>query len=203
LKRDEQPEFDDMQVNSKPEPLTEELEANRELPAAGEPAKGSTAEPAGGQETKPSGRDELLDRAARLQAEFENARKRSAKELQEHKEFALEDALKSLLPALDSFDRALHAPAKDVEEFRSGVGLIRKQLHDALEKLGLRPIPAKGEPFDPLLHEAVEVVDTTGTPDNHVLEELQPGYKLRHRLLRPAGVRVARNQENPSHPGEQ
>jgi molecular chaperone GrpE (heat shock protein) len=49
----------------------------------------------------------------------------------------------------------------------------------------------------------VEVVDTTGTPDNHVLEELQPGYKLRHRLLRPAGVRVARNQENPSHPGEQ
>jgi molecular chaperone GrpE len=188
-----------MQVNTKPEPQTN-LDAERELPSAGDRARESMAEaPADGPETKPSQHDELLDRTARLQAEFENARKRTTREMQEFKEVALEDALMSLLPVLDSFDRALQAPANDVEQFRSGVRLIRKQLHDGWEKLGLRAIPAQGEPFDPLLHEAVEMVDTTGAPDNQVLEELQNGYKLKHRLLRPAKVRVARNQETRSH----
>ena len=99
-------------------------------------------------------------------------------------------ALKSLLPILDSFDRALQAPTENVEEFRSGVVLIRKQLHDAMSKLGLKPIPAKGQPFDPHVHEAIEMVESSGGEENHVLEELQPGYKLGHRLLRPAMVRV-------------
>jgi molecular chaperone GrpE len=178
----------------------DKLEGEREPRATEEHPQESMAEaPKNNLETTPSEQDELFDRTARLQAEFENARKRSAKELQEFKEFALEHALRSLLPVLDSFDRALHAPAQSVEEFRSGVRLIRKQLRDTLEKLGLRPIPAEGEPFDPMLHEAVEMVDTTDAPDNHVLEELQGGYKLTHRLLRPARVRVARNSDNPSH----
>jgi len=103
----------------------------------------------------------------------------------------LAGALKSLLPILDSFDRALQAPTENVEEFRSGVVLIRKQLHDAMSKLGLKPIPAKGQPFDPHVHEAIEMVESSGGEENHVLEELQPGYKLGHRSLRPAMVRVA------------
>jgi molecular chaperone GrpE len=74
--------------------------------------------------------------------------------------------------------------------------LIYKQMHDALQKLGLRPIPAMGEPFDPRLHEAVEMVDTSDVKDNHVLDELQTGYKLKDRLLRPAMVRVARNPKH-------
>jgi molecular chaperone GrpE len=137
-------------------------------------------------------RDELLNRLARAQAEFENARKRAAKEQREFQDFALADALKSLLPIIDSFDRALRMPAENLEDFRSGVDLIRKQLQDTLTKLGLRQIPTKGEPFDPYLHEAVELVHTTAAEDNHILDELQRGYKLRDRLLRPARVAVAR-----------
>lgn len=140
-------------------------------------------------------RDELRNRLARAQAEFENARKRAAKEQRDFQDFALADALKSLLPVIDSFDRALKAPAQNLEEFRFGVDLIRKQLHDALTKLGLRQIPTKGEPFDPYLHEAVELVHTTEAEDNHILDEMQRGYKLRDRLLRPARVTVARTSE--------
>jgi molecular chaperone GrpE len=194
-----------MEVNTKPRIQPEELEVDHELPPAPYSAEDSTVKGSGraeNQRTEAVERDELLDRTARMQAEFENSRKRAAKELDEFKDFALENALKSLLPILDSFDRALQAPASNVEEFRSGVGLIRKQLQDALGKLGLRPIPAQGEPFDPLQHEAVEVVDTTDSKDNRILEELQGGYKLKDRLLRPAMVRVARNQQEPPGTGE-
>ena len=138
-------------------------------------------------------RDSFIDRLARLQAEFENARKRTAREQQEFREYAVADALKALLPTLDSFERALQTSASDKSEFRGGVDLIYKQLQDALLKLGLRAIPAKGEPFDPHLHQAIEMVDTKDAEDHHVLDELQRGYKLKDRLLRPSMVRVARN----------
>lgn len=138
-------------------------------------------------------RDALMDRLARTQADFENARKRISREQQEYKDFAVAEALKALLPILDSFDWAFQAPANSLEEFRGGVDLIRKQLHETLGKLGLKPIAARGQPFDPHVHEAVEVVDDPNLPDNQVVEELQRGYKLRERLLRPAMVLVARN----------
>jgi molecular chaperone GrpE len=139
-------------------------------------------------------RDALVDRLARAQADFDNARKRASREQQEYRDYALTDTVKSLLPVLDSFDRALEHN-EEAGEFRSGIELINKQLHDVLTKLGLRPIPAKGEPFDPHLHEAIEMVDTNDVEDHHVLDELQRGYKLRDRLLRPAMVRVARNSK--------
>lgn len=139
-----------------------------------------------------SERDSLLDRLARAQAEFENARRRAAKEQQEYRDFATSDAIKSLLPVMDSFERALQTKS-DSKDFRNGIELIYKQLQDALAKLGVRAIPAKGEPFDPRFHEAIEMVETTDAPDHHVIEELQRGYKLKDRLLRPAMVRVAKN----------
>ena len=139
-------------------------------------------------------RDALLDRLARSQAEFENARKRASKEQQDFREYALADAVKALLPILDSFERALNAQSPPAE-FRSGVELIYKQLQDALTKLGIRPIPAKGEPFDPHLHQAIEMVDTREVPDHHVVEELQRGYKFKDRLLRPSMVKVAKNSQ--------
>ena len=142
-------------------------------------------------------RDMLLDRLARLQAEFDNARKRAAKEQQDFREYAVADAVKALLPTLDSFERALEiGSAEEKSEFRDGIELIYKQLQDALVKLGLRPIPAKGEPFDPRLHEAIEMVDTKDAEDHQILEELQRGYKLKDRLLRPSMVRVARNPKH-------
>jgi molecular chaperone GrpE len=137
-------------------------------------------------------RDSLIDRLARAQAEFENARRRAAKEQQDFRDFAAADVIKALLPVIDSFERALQAKS-DAGDFRSGVELIYKQLQDALAKLGVRPISAKGEPFDPHVHEAIEMVETTEAPDHRVLEELQRGYKFRERLLRPAMVKVAKN----------
>jgi molecular chaperone GrpE len=107
----------------------------------------------------------------------------------------LVDAIKTLIPVLDSFDRALQASPKK-SEFHVGVELIHKQLQDVLAKIGVRPISAKGEQFDPRFHEAIEMVDTEDAKDHQVLEELQCGYKLKDRLLRPAMVRVARNPKH-------
>jgi molecular chaperone GrpE len=182
--------------NGKSEVNPAELDPDRELPASDETQDGTgsiASVPGGELEKLKAERDSLIDRLARLQAEFENARKRTAREQQEFREYAVADALKALLPILDSFERALQTSASEKSEFRGGVELIYKQLQDALVKLGLRPIPAKGEPFDPHLHQAIEMVDTTEAEDHHVLEELQRGYKLKDRLLRPSMVRVARN----------
>src|SRR3984893_3409818 len=137
-------------------------------------------------------RDSLLDRLARAQAEFENARRRGAKEQQDFRDYAAADAIKSLLPVIDSFERALQVKSEP-GDLRSGVELIYKQFQDVLAKLGVRAIPAKGEPFDPHVHEAIEMVETSDAPDHEVIEELQSGYKLKDRLLRPAMVKVAKN----------
>jgi len=137
-------------------------------------------------------RDSLLDRLARAQAEFDNARKRAGKEQQESRDYAIADAIKSLLPVIDSLERALQVKS-DAAELRGGVELIYKQLQAALAKLSVNAIVAKGEPFDPRVHEAIELVETNDVPDHQVIEELQPGYKLKDRLLRPAMVRVAKN----------
>ena len=135
---------------------------------------------------------ELLDRVARLQAEFDNARKRASKEQQEFREYAVAGAITPLLPILDSLDRAVHFEDASAADLHAGVELISKQFQDALAKLGLQVVHAKGELFDPHQHQAIEMVDTDEVPDGHVFDELQPGYKLKDRLLRPAMVRVAR-----------
>jgi molecular chaperone GrpE len=137
----------------------------------------------------------LLDRLARMQAEFENFRKRSQREQQEYRDYALSDALKQLLPILDSLDRAAKSEAATVADYRSGVELIDRQFHDVLTRLGVEPIAAAGKPFDPSLHQAIQMVETTEVADHHVLDELQRGYRLRDRVLRAAMVRVAQNQK--------
>lgn len=192
-------------TNGKSEVDPHQLDAEHELPAA-ENAEGDAVtidSPSGRVSSESSEvqklrveRDTLIDRLARLQAEFENARKRTAREQQDFREYALADAVKALLPILDSFERALQTGSAERSEFRSGVDLIHKQLQDALLKLGLRAIPARGELFDPHLHEAIEMVDTTEAADHQILEELQRGYKLKDRLLRPSMVRVARNPKH-------
>jgi molecular chaperone GrpE len=185
-------------INGKSEVEGQDLDLEHELPAsdddgnqAPESASGVSAPQSELQKVKAE-RDSLLDRLARAQAEFENARRRAAKEQQEYRDYAASDVIKSLLPVLDSFERALQVKP-DTAEFRSGVELIHKQLQDALAKVGVRPVPAKGEPFDPHYHEAVEMVESSDVPDHQVIDELQRGYKFKDRLLRPAMVRVARN----------
>jgi molecular chaperone GrpE len=137
-------------------------------------------------------RNDLFERLARLQAEFDNYRKRAAKENAEYRDYAVSDAARTLLPVIDSFTLALKNTAAKPEDLRKGVELIFKQLQDVLQKLNIDRIPTQGEPFDPRVHEAIEMVETDAAPDHHVLEELQPGYRIKGRLLRPAMVRVAK-----------
>jgi len=187
-------------ANGRSEAEKSTLDLERELPASSddgpETSRSAVSASASGSETDleklKAERDSLLDRLARQQAEFDNARKRTVREQQEFREYAAADALKSLLPVVDSLDRALQAKS-DAEEFRNGVDLIYKQLQTALAKLSVHPIASKGEPFDPHYHEAIEMVETTEAPDHHVVEELQRGYKYKDRLLRPAMVKVAKN----------
>src|SRR5215467_8489435 len=155
--------------NGKPEEVAG-LDLEHELPAA----EGDESSSASGQNTSAppqatgvetelqklkAERDLYVDRLARMQAEFDNARKRAAKEQQDFRDFALVDTIKTLLPVLDNFERALQSKS-DPADFRAGVELIYKQLRDVLTKLGVQPIDAKGQLFDPRFHEAVEMVDT-------------------------------------------
>jgi molecular chaperone GrpE len=186
-------------VNGKSEAKNAGLDLDHELPAAGD-GDGATAEGTAGEPSASDSelqklkaeRDSLLDRLARVQAEFENARRRASKEQQEFRDYAVADAIKSLLPVVDSLERALQVKSNAVE-LRGGVELIYKQLQAALAKLSVNPIVSQGEAFDPRFHEAVEMVETTEAPDHQVIEELQRGYKFKDRLLRPAMVKVASN----------
>src|SRR5262245_19416106 len=187
--------------NGKTEVQEARLDAEHELPAAedtSDQTQASAVRTAGERisevEKLRAERDEILDRLARMQAEFDNARKRAAREQQDFREYALADTIRTLIPVLDSFDRALQS-SPEKSEFHMGVELIHKQLQDALAKLGVRPIAAKGELFDPRFHEAIEMVDTDQAEDQRVIQELQRGYKLKDRLLRPAMVKVARNPQ--------
>jgi molecular chaperone GrpE len=137
-------------------------------------------------------RDQLLDRLARLQAEFENARKRAERERVADRDYATGKVIEQFLPVVDNFELAFKSTAS-AEQLRSGVDLIVKQMEEILRQLQVTPIPAVGEPFDPRLHEALGSVDRDDVPDQHVAEEIRRGYRLRERLLRPALVRVAHN----------
>ena len=189
----------------KEQPLKDEqnLALENELPPA-DPADGfqeknASGDPQGAAATAESEleklraeRNDLFERLARLQAEFDNYRKRAARENADFRDFAVSDAARALLPVIDSFTLALKNSAAKPEDLRKGVELIFKQLQDVLQKLNVERVPAQGELFDPRVHEAIEMVETDAAPDHHVLEELQPGYRIKGRLLRPAMVRVAK-----------
>lgn len=153
------------------------------------------AEPSGADELNKlrTERDNLLDRLARVQAEFDNSRKRAARENADFRDYAVADAVRLLLPVVDHLSLALKNADANPQEFKKGVELINKQLQEALQKMGVQRVPAQGKAFDPRVHEAIEVVETNQVEDNLVIEELQPGYKIKERLLRPAMVRVAKN----------
>jgi molecular chaperone GrpE len=167
----------------------EELAAETVEQAEGEGA----AEPAQTElEQMKAERDRLLDRLARLQAEFENARKRAERERAEFREFATGSVAEQFLPVLDNLELALKSTGS-VAQLRSGVSLIVKQMEEVLEKMQVKAVPTVGEAFDPRFHEALGAVERDDLPDQHVAEEIRRGYKIRERLLRPALVRVAHN----------
>jgi molecular chaperone GrpE len=139
-------------------------------------------------------RDTLQDRLLRSAAEFDNFRKRMDRERRELSEFAAADVLTDLLPILDNFERALQAPSTaDSDALRKGVELIHKQMIDLLRKRGVKPLEALGVDFDPNFHQAVIHEASADHREGEVMQEMQRGYMLGERLLRPAMVKVAKS----------
>jgi molecular chaperone GrpE len=137
----------------------------------------------------------LQDRCLRLQAEFENYRKRQQREREEAHRHTKERVLRELLPVVDNLERAIrHAGGEPAPEtLQQGVELVHKQVVDVMTRFGVEAMPALGTPFDPHRHEAMARVDTSGDPaDGTVVEEYQRGYLLDGRVLRPALVAVAK-----------
>jgi len=137
-------------------------------------------------------REQLLDRLARLQAEFENARRREAKERADLRDYAVQGAVEPFLGVMDNFQLALKAQGT-LQQLRGGVELILKQMEEALKGLHVQPVETVGTQFDPRIHEALGSIETTQLPDHQVMEEIRRGYKIRDKLLRPALVRIASN----------
>jgi molecular chaperone GrpE len=137
-------------------------------------------------------KDQLLDRLARLQAEFDNARKREQKERADAREYTVGSTVEPFLGVMDNFQLALKAEGT-AEQLRGGVELILKQMEEALKGLQVVPVETVGAQFDPRVHEALGSIETTEFPDHQVLEEIRRGYKIREKLLRPALVRIASN----------
>ena len=147
--------------------------------------------------------DELEDRLLRLTAEYDNFRKRSQREKAEARQFANQHLLEKQLPVLDNFEMALTA-AKDADPaIRDGVQMIYDQFVGVLKDAGVEPIDAEGEPFDPNIHEAISQQETTDVEEGTVVQQVQRGYKLNDRLVRPARVIVARAPESVSEPAEE
>jgi molecular chaperone GrpE len=137
-------------------------------------------------------RDQLLDRLARLQAEFDNARKREIRERADARDYTITNTVEPFLGVMDNFQLALKADGT-AEQLRGGVELILKQMEDALKGLNVQPVETVGAQFDPRIHEALGSIETKEFPDHQVLEEIRRGYRLREKLLRPALVRIASN----------
>jgi molecular chaperone GrpE len=136
-------------------------------------------------------RDEYLDSLRRLQAEFENYRKRMVREQTLHLERATEGLIEALLPVLDTFQLAMLNSGGDAEKLQKGVELVYAELLGVLERSGLERIESEGKPFDPTVHEAVMSVEGDGG-DPVVVEEMRSGWRLKGRVLRPAMVKVSK-----------
>ncbi len=139
-----------------------------------------------------SEKKELFDRMVRKQAELENVRKRVEREKEDFLQHATMGLIRALLPTLDALERGLKHREENVpEKYYAGMELIHRELLEVLKRAGLSPVESEGQAFDPHVHQAVETVETDEFADQAVVEELQRGYKLKQRLLRPAIVKVA------------
>jgi molecular chaperone GrpE len=146
-------------------------------------------------------REQLL----RLMADFDNYRKRTARQHEEARQFATADLVIALLPGLDNLERALNAAEQDVTpssaKIAEGVSMVLRQLKEALSKVGVRAVQAQGLAFDPTRHEAVDIVSVPASDDGLIVEEVQRGYLLHERLLRPAKVVVGRAERDANSGG--
>jgi molecular chaperone GrpE len=183
-KKFEEPEY----AEAAADPLAADETAAEQSEADGQPTAG-TDEAIAALEKE---RDSLKGQFLRAVADFDNYRKRIDRERRELSEYAAADVLHELLPIIDNLERALQAPAGGDDSLRRGVELIHKQMLDLLRKRGVTLIDALGADFDPNVHQAVIHEPSEEHREGEVMQELQRGYKLGDRLLRPAMVKVAK-----------
>jgi molecular chaperone GrpE len=206
-----------MQTNEKKTDVNAAAAADAEAtspPAAESPASSSPAAPAPPEAAPGPSPEEILqlkaeaarakeywDRLLRTAADFDNFKKRVAREREDVRKYAHEALLRRLIPVLDGFDAALAATATTADpaaqSLQTGITMIHQQFKAALAEAGLEEIDATGQPFDHNWHEAVSEQETADAPEGHVVQQLRKGYKLRDRLLRPAGVIVAKKPAAP------
>ena len=146
--------------------------------------------------------EQLQEQLLRTRADFENFRKRTAREKAQTFDTAFAEMMGHLLPVIDNLARALRSESPTGDPFRQGIGLVYQQLMEVLSRDGLAPIETAGADFDPHLHEAVEMVDLPGWSQGRIIEELQKGYKMKDRLLRPSLVRVASGKRSGAKDGD-
>lgn len=141
---------------------------------------------------------EAQDRVLRVSAEFENYKKRSAREMASHRKYANETLIKSLLPVVDNLELAIRSAkenGKGDNGLLEGVEMTRKEILKVFEKFGVTPIEAEGQPFDPSVHEAAMQESSDAVPENTVIREFQKGYMIQERLLRPSMVVVSKGED--------
>ncbi len=147
-------------------------------------------------QSKAAKADETWDRYVRLNADFDNFRKRAARDREDGIRAAQERLLNKFLPVVDNFDMAMAATGSaqntTIESLKAGVQMIQGQLKGVLAESGVEEIEAMGRPFDPNLHEALSQMESADAPEGTVIQQLRKGYKMRDRLLRPASVIVAK-----------
>lgn len=166
-------------------------EGSKSEEAAAEDAKAAAEEARKAEEKKAE--EQESERYMRLMAEFQNFKRRAAREKTETLAYANEKIIGELLPVLDNFERALETDAADAEGYAKGMELIFQQLKTALEHAGLEEIKALGEDFDPNVHNAVMTEQSEEHEDGKVSKVLQKGYKLKDKVIRPSMVAVVRN----------
>ena len=200
LKKKDEQKLADMQEEIKRAVGKEEAEEAEAPPAEGEAGAEAPEEP---KEEVTLTKEELEklqaavqekeERALRLQADFENFRRRTAKEKEELSAVVTQGILKDMLPLLDNFERAMAAEAKDIDSFKQGVEMIFKQFGEILGKNGLEHIEVEGQKFDPNFHQAVMRVENPDLEDETIAQELQKGYMVKGRVIRPSMVQVVAN----------
>lgn len=193
-KKDEQ-KFDEMKQEIEETAAVDTAEGENDTEA--QPADEAQENPADAMQQKidelTAGLKEKEERALRLQADFENFRRRTSKEKEELSAVIKQEILKDMLPLLDNFERAMAAETKDAEAFQKGVDMIYTQLQEVMKKNGLEPIETEGQKFDPNFHQAVMRVQNEDLEDDDIAQELQKGYMVEGRVIRPSMVQVVAN----------
>jgi molecular chaperone GrpE len=179
-----------------PEAETEAAAASAPAPEAAPETPALTPEQLAELEARAAKADENWERLVRTSADFDNFKKRAAREKQDAIKYATESLLQKIMPVLDNFEAALAAAqnssADSLKSLQDGVAMIHSQLKNTLTEAGLEEVDATGKPFDPNIHEAVSQQESAEVAEGIVLQQLRKGYKLRDRLLRPATVIVAK-----------